>query len=159
MILWKCSPPSGSPLDYPGQAWRVSTWLRQDPPFPVRAPPHGRNRVRFSSWKGNLKHVAGVCGSQSPSLCQEEGPVGGSAGFRRAGASMPAGSASHSCWRCHGYQASLPLLPTRQPLTLRSGLSRDQGSWVSWKRFPGTHRGLPHWRAEPAGKGHPRGHL
>lgn len=37
MILSKCSPLSGSTLDYPGQACRVSTLLPKHPPFPMLA--------------------------------------------------------------------------------------------------------------------------
>lgn len=76
------------------------------------------------------------------------------------------GRCLHARWTCLPQLLVLPWLPnkpspfsTRQPLILRPGLSRDLGSWVSWKRFPGTHSGLPHWLAELAGKGHPRGHF
>lgn len=97
----------------PGQACRVLALPPKAPPFPMRAPHVGTGTMQFSSPKGNVEWMTGVSGPQSPCLCQEEGPGGGgSTGIRGTGASVPAGLASRSCWRCHGYRASISLPPT-----------------------------------------------
>lgn len=164
-MLGKCSPLSESLPRLPLAKLAGSLLCLPKPtppPLCYEAPHADTGRVQFPSPKGTLKWATGVSGPQCPCSRQEEGPGGGgSTGIQRTGASVPAGPASRSCWRCHGYlQAFLPppCTPTRQPLTLGPGPSRDRGSWVSWKRFPGTRSGLSHWLDEPAGKGHPQGH-
>ena len=100
----------------PGQACRVSALPPKAPPLPMRAPHVGTGTMQFSSPKGNIEWMTGVSGPQSPCLCQEEGPGGGgSTGIRGTGASVPAGLASRSCWRCHGYRASISLPQPHPP--------------------------------------------
>lgn len=87
MILWKCSPLSGSPPDCSGRACRVSALLLKDPPFPVRAPHVGSHGAQFSSLKPRA--IAGVSGPQSPCPCQKEGHGGSSSGVLGGGGQVP----------------------------------------------------------------------
>lgn len=100
-------------LDCPGQGLEVSALVPKAPPFPTSPPPHPPP-LAFPSLKGNLEPMTGVSGPQSPAA------PGELQGRRQcwdlgAGASVPAGLASRSCWRCHSYRASLLFSPLPNP--------------------------------------------
>lgn len=135
----------------------------QSPTLSYEAPHADTGRVQFPSPKGTLEWVTVSLDLSVPARARRRA-LGAVAALGSSGQAppcqlgLPPAAAGVAMVICKHSSTPPPCTPTRQPLTLGPGPSRDRGSWVSWKRFPSTRSGLSHWLDEPAGKGHPQGH-